>query len=114
MGRSIIQKVLYKRRKFLTKKRIKSISQVVLKLLPAVIMNRPALAPLVGVLNELVQNLDSPAPPVNENNKKLCQQMKQLRAQIKDTPTEDADKLRKKIDALHALFLEDATLEDTP
>jgi hypothetical protein len=116
MGRSIIQKILYKRRKFLTKKRIKAAAEIVLKLLPAVIINRPTLVPLMSALNELVQTIDDNTAPqsVNVSNEKLCQRIKRLQAQIDDAPTQDADKLRQKIDVLHELLLENATLEGTP
>lgn len=112
MGRTLIQKILYKRRKFITKKRIKSAVEIITTLLPAVISAKPGLAPLSGVLDTLLQQIDNDTPPpvADASSKRLRQRIKELKAQHGTTQdTAEAAKLRQKLDNLYDLLLDDTT-----
>jgi hypothetical protein len=114
MGRTLMQKILYKRRKFVTKKRIKSAIEIAATLLPAVISTKPGLASLSGVLDALLQqvNNDPAVPTADATSKRLRQRIKELKAQLGTTQdTAEAAKLRQKLDNLYDLL--DDTQEET-
>ena len=110
MGRTLIQKILYKRRKFITKKRLKSVVEIIASLLPAVIPLKPELAPLSGILDELLHKTDNDTAVQSGdvNSKYLRQRIKELKTKLNTTQdTAEVVKLRRQLDEVYALLFND-------
>jgi predicted CoA-binding protein len=109
MGRTLVQKILYKRRKFITKKRIAAAVDAIAKLWPVVISDKP----LETRFADIIKLVRADPAATEATDKTLRQRIKSLKAQIGATKdTAEADKLRQKLDVLHDLLLEDTTTED--
>ena len=109
MSRNVVEKILYRRRKFVTRKRIRTVADIISQLLPSVVAKRPSLTAFAGALESALHHADNDAASQTVAvNTGLRFRIKELRDQLQHTPgTADAEKLRQKLDVLYDLLDEE-------
>lgn len=111
MSRNLVEKVIYRRRTFVTRQRIRTAAEVISQLLPMVATGKPSATRLAGALETLANHSSNDIPPqvAQESNLGLRKHITELRAQLHNAPNAaETKRLREKLDVLYDLLLEEA------
>ncbi len=111
MGRNIVEKILYRRRRFVTRQRIRTVAEVISQLLPVVATGKPSATRIAGALDAIAHHADndSSSQAVEANTPGLRRRIKELKRQLHDSPnTADAKRLQQKLDVLYDLLVEES------
>jgi len=111
LGRNVVEKILYRRRRFVTKARIRTAAEVISQLLPLVATGKPSATRVAAALDALAHHTSNDLLPqaAAESNRGLRQRIKELKSQLHNTPdSAESERLRAKLDVLYDLLLEEA------
>lgn len=101
---SIIDGLRPRRRKLITKERAVGALQLASRLMGVAVTRQPALVPIQGILEMLLQPTSNDAPLHEE---RVLGRIKKLRARMRGSNDIEQQQLRREIDALCALLIDE-------
>ncbi len=102
---SIIDSVKPKKKRIITKRRVLSVLNIASRLLAVTLVSQPALAPLQGILEELLK----PAPDNDpDHGQKIMARIRKLKAKMVGVSDIEQQVLKREIEALVGLLTDEA------
>jgi hypothetical protein len=112
MAHSLVHRILYKRRRIVTRRRLASVAKLAAELMPVVVAKKPGLSIFQDLLGLFIRREDNDGEGAQKPNQAgVKQRINALKAQLQSAEGKEAEALRGKINTLYELLLEEDRME---